>query len=283
MILITGGTGTSGTAIVKAVLDRGRPVRALARDPAKAEGVLPGNVEIARGDYSDGESLIAAMDGIERALLLSPPSTQTVEMEQAFFNAAKQAGVKHVVKFSAMLAAPDAPDGFCKRHGQSEANLMRSGLAWTMLRPPFFMQNLLGLAGMIKSGTIYQPAGGGKAGWIDVRDIAAVAASALTEDGHAGQTYEITGPELVAFSDIAAVFSNALGRTINYVEVPPAAAKQSMMQAGMPDWMADGVNALFADLRAGRFNRLTDTVRSVGHKQPVTLETFVNEHLSDFR
>src|SRR5205814_3546094 len=121
----------------------------------------------------------AAMEDVERALLLSPPSNRLVEFERAFVDAATKCGVKHVVKFSAFGADANAPTGFSRWHGESEAHLKGSGLAWTMLRPPFFMQNLFGLASMIQNGTIYQPAGEGKAGHVDVRDIAAVAAAAL--------------------------------------------------------------------------------------------------------
>ena len=282
MILITGGTGTSGRPIVEAVLERGEQVRVLARDPVKAADQLGAEVEIARGDFSDPQSLDAAMEGVERALLLSPPSNQLVAMEQAFVDTAKRAGVKHVVKFSAYGAAPDAPLGFAKWHGTSEGYLKQSGLLWTMLRPPFFMQNLLGLAGMIKSGTIYQPAGEGKAGFVDVRDIAAVAASALSEDGHAGKSYDITGPELLTFHDIAATLSRVHGRTITYVNVPPEVAKQSMTQAGMPEWQADAINQLMSDLKSGKFARLTDIVRTIGHKKPTTLEQFIVEHIEAF-
>src|SRR2546423_1889470 len=189
MILITGGTGNSGQPIVKALLDRGERLRALARDPAKAAVELGDEVEIARGDFSDPMSIEAAMEGVERALLLSPPSNRLVEFERAFVDAAKKSGVKRVVKFSAFGADANAPGGFSRWHGESEAYLKRSGLAWTILRPVFFMQNLFGLVTMIQNGTIYQPAGDGKAGHVDVRDIAEVAAATLLEDGHEGKTF----------------------------------------------------------------------------------------------
>jgi uncharacterized protein YbjT (DUF2867 family) len=201
-----------------------------------------------------------------------------VDTEKTFIDAAKRSGVKHIVKFSAMGAALDAPEGFCRWHAMSEENLKQSGLSWTMLRPPFFMQNLLGFTSMIHAGTIYQPAGDGKAGFVDVRDIAAVAASALTEDGHENKVYEITGPELLSWHDIAAALSRRLGREIKYVDVPPKVTKQSLMQTGMPEWQADAINALLADLKAGRFARLTDTVEKVGHKTPLTFEQFIGEN-----
>jgi uncharacterized protein YbjT (DUF2867 family) len=193
------------------------------------------------------------------------------------------AAKKSVVKFSAFGADANGPAGFSRWHGQSEEYLKRSGLAWTMLRPPFFMQNLFGLASMIQKGTIYQPAGEGKAGHVDVRDIAAVAAAALSGAGHEGKAYEITGPELLSFHDIARTFSEILGRPVAYVDVPPEAAKQSMMQSGIPEWQADAINGLMANLRAGRFERLTDAVQKVGGTNPTTLARFIAENSAAFR
>jgi uncharacterized protein YbjT (DUF2867 family) len=223
------------------------------------------------------------MEGVERAVLLSPPSNRLVEFEREFVDAAKKSGVKHIVKFSAFGADANAPIGFARWHGQSEEYLKRSGLAWTMLRPPFFMQNLFGLASMVRAGTIYQPAGDGEAGHVDVRDIASVAAAALSENGHEGKVYEITGPELLSFHDIAKTFSEILGRSVSYLNIPPEAAKQSMMQAGMPEWQADGINGLMTGLREGKFVRLTDVVEKVGKKTPTSLARFIAENSAAFR
>src|SRR5262245_53250053 len=125
MILITGGTGKSGQETVKTLLDRGEIPRVLARDPAKAAMLLGDEVEIARGDFSDPKSVEAAMEGVDRALLLSPPSDQLVEIEKEFVDSAKRCGVQHVVKLSAFGAAPDAAEGFCKWHGISEEYLKK--------------------------------------------------------------------------------------------------------------------------------------------------------------
>src|SRR5262245_26038390 len=144
MILITGATGKSGQEIVKALLDHDMIPRVLARDPAKAAMLLGDDVEIARGDFSDPSSVEAAMEGVEKALLLSPPSNQLVDIERDFIAVAKKSSVRHIVKLSAFGATPDAPTGFTQWHGISEENLKSSGLTWTILRPPFFMQNLLG-------------------------------------------------------------------------------------------------------------------------------------------
>src|SRR5690349_4074750 len=146
MILITGGTGTSGQPIVQALLDRGERVRALSRDPEKAAKTLGDDVEIARGDFSDPASLEAAMDDVDRAMLIVASLPDQSAMESAFIDAAKRSGVEHIVKFSAVGADVKSPMRFMRGHGEAEAKLKSSGIAWTMLQPTFFLQSILGLA-----------------------------------------------------------------------------------------------------------------------------------------
>ncbi|HEX8916243.1 MAG TPA: SDR family oxidoreductase [Humisphaera sp.] len=282
MILVTGATGTSGVAIVRALLDLGNVPRVLARDPERAAKLLGDDVEIARGDFADAGSLAAACDGIDSALLLSPPEPSTVADQTRFVDAAKSAGVKHVVKFSAVGAHPGAPHRFGAWHGEAERYLERSGLAWTHLRPNFFMQNLLGFAGMVKGGTLYVPAGDGRAPFVDVRDIAAVAAHCLSEEGHEGKVYDVTGPEALSYADVAATFAKVLGKPVSYVDVPTEAATQSMVQAGMEPWRAEAINELNTAMKQWRFAGVTDVVKRVGHKDPTTLERFVRENVAAF-
>jgi uncharacterized protein YbjT (DUF2867 family) len=139
------------------------------------------------------------------------------------------------------------------------------------------------MAGMIKGGAIYMPTGSGKAGFVDVRDIAAVAARVLTETGHGGRAYEITGPEALDYAQVAAIFSRVLGREVKHVDVPPDAAKASLMQAGLPEWLAQAINELSDAMKQGVFERTTNVVRDVGKKEPITLGQFVREHEDAFR
>jgi uncharacterized protein YbjT (DUF2867 family) len=283
MILVTGATGTSGVEIVRALLKLGERPRVLARNPGKAAELLGDDVEIARGDFGDDNSVEAALEAIDAAMLLSAPTPDTVEVQQRFVDAAKRAGVGRIVKFSAVGAAPGARARFCDWHGRVEHYIEASGLAWTHLRPSFFMQNLLGFAGMIKGGTIYQPTGQGRAPFVDARDIGAVAAHVLAEEGrHDGRAYEVTGPKALGYADVAATFSRVLGRPVAYVDVPVAAAKQSMTQAGMPEWQADAINELSEEMKQGHFATVTDVVERVGKKKPRTLEQFVRENKSAF-
>jgi len=285
MILITGATGTTGRGVVGELRRLGAEgVRALVRDPARADFIREAGFETVAGDFDRPETLGAALEGVERALLLTPPSMQTFEHQRAFIEAAARAGVRHVVKFSAFGADAGAPGGFAMWHGQAEDLLKASGLAWTMLRPNFFMQNLLGQAKQIASdGVIAQAAGDGRASFIDTRDIAAVAARTLTEGGHEGQTYVLTGPEALSYDDVAAKLSRATGREIKYVPVLSEQFRETALAAEMPEWFVAALERLNEVFASGEAAVVTDAVGRVGRKEPTTFDQFARDHAGAFR
>ena len=285
MILITGATGTTGREIVEELRRIGATdVRALVRDPSRASFIREAGFEAVAGDFDRPETLGAALEDVERALLLTPPTQDTVAHHRAFVEAAEGAGVRHVVKVSAIRADADAPAGFLKWHGQGEELLKSSGLAWTMLQPNAFMQNLLGQARQIAAtGSIFQPVGDARIGFIDVRDIAAVAARALTEDGHEGQTYVLSGPEALTYQDVAAKLSEATGRKITYLPVTREQFRAGALAAGMPEWLVDGLELLNEMFIAGGAAEVTDAVRRVGRKEPTTFDQFARDHAEAFK
>jgi uncharacterized protein YbjT (DUF2867 family) len=285
MILITGATGTTGREVVAELRGLGaRGVRALVRDPARADFIRAAGFEAVAGDFERPETLGPALAGVERALLLTPPTPDTVTHQREFIEAATTAGVRHVVKLSAVGADADAPEGFGKWHGQSENLLKTSGLDWTILRPNFFMQNLLGQAGQIAStGSIFQPVGDARASFIDARDIAAVAARTLTEEGHEGQTYVLTGPEALSYREVAAKLSEATGRSINYVPISPEQFRAGALGAGLPEWLVSALERLNELFAAGHAAGVTDAVRRVGRKEPATFDQFARDHAAAFK
>ena len=285
MILVTGGTGTTGKEIIGELHKLGAAgVRALVRDPGRASFIREAGFETVEGDFDRPETLDAALEGVERALLLTPPSPKTFEFQRDFIEAAKRAGVRRVVKFSAFGADASAPEGFGKWHGQAEDYLRESGLAWTMLRPNFFMQNLLGQARQIAAeGRIYQPVGDASASFIDVRDIASVAARALVEDGHEGEAYVLTGPEALSYAEVAAKLSEAAGREVTYVPISPEQFRQGALAAGLPEWLVGALERLNEIFAAGHAAEVTDRVRAVGKKEPITFDQFARDHAQAFR
>ncbi|HEX8291524.1 MAG TPA: SDR family oxidoreductase [Pyrinomonadaceae bacterium] len=285
MILITGATGTTGREVVAELRRLGaRQVRALVRDPARADFIREAGFETVAGDFARPETLGAALEGVGRALLLTPPTPDTVSHHHDFIIAAAAAGVRHVVKLSAFGADADAPEGFGRWHGRSENLLKTSGLKWTILRPNFFMQNLLGQARQIAAtGNIHQPLGDARASFIDARDIAAVAARALTEDGHEGQTYTLTGPEALSYEEVAAKLSEAAGRRITYVPVTPEQFRDGALAAGLPGWLVSALERLNELFASGQAAEVTDAVRRVGRKEPTTFGQFARDHAEAFR
>jgi uncharacterized protein YbjT (DUF2867 family) len=285
MILVTGATGTNGREIIGELRELGATgVRALVRDPAKASFIRDAGFEAVEGDFDRPETLDAALEGVERALLLTPPSQRTFELQRDFIESAKRAGTRHVVKFSAIGADSGAAEGFGKWHGQAEDYLKESGLSWTMLRPNFFMQNLLGQARQIAAeGRIYQPVGDARASFVDVRDIASVAARALTEEGHEGKAYVLTGPEALSYTDVAAKLSDATGREITYVAISPEQFRQGALAAGLPEWLVAALERLNEIFAAGHTAEVTDYVRTVGKKEPTTFDRFARDHAQAFK
>jgi uncharacterized protein YbjT (DUF2867 family) len=281
MILISGATGTTGRELVKLFQARRAPARVMARDPNRVQAA---GLEIVRGDFADVKSLDTALAGIERAFLLSAPDPRSVEWQGNFIAAARRAGVQHIVKLSSIAAAPDAPCRFLRWHGEIERRLNDSGLSHTNLRPSYFMQNLLWMAGSIRAeGAWYAPSGAGTMGMIDARDIAAVAFQALTEDDHAGTSYTLTGPEALSHADAAEKLSRAVGKPIRHENIAPAEFRAGLLGAGMPEWFADGLNELYAWVRAGGAGLVTNTVAELVGRAPIRFEEFARDHAGAFR
>lgn len=166
----------------------------------------------------------------------------------------------------------------------AEQHLRGSGVPAVILRPSFYMSNLLGSAETIKhAGKVFAPADGARIAMIDLRDVAAPAAVVLTEDGHDGQSYVLTGPEALTYGEVAAHLSAATGRAIEFVDVPDEAAREALAQAGMPRWMAEQLVILYGILRQGAAAQTTDTVRALTGREQRTFAQFARDHAGLFR
>jgi uncharacterized protein YbjT (DUF2867 family) len=283
MILVVGATGTNGREVVTRLSAAGQPVRALVRGPAKADDLRLPHVELVSGDLDDPASLDAALKGVQRAFIVTAVDARAVRWFRNFFEAVKRAGTPQVVKFSGMGAGAGNSE-ILRQHGETDQLLRESGLGYTILQPNSFYQNMLWSAQTIKNqGAFHLPMRDGKQSLVDVRDIAAVAAAVLTGKGHEGKTYEITGPEALSYHDVAPTLSKVLGKPVRYVDVPPAAAKESMLKAGMPEWNAAAVTELYGVFATGQFAATTDVVAQVTGKPPIPFEQFAREHTGLFR
>ena len=283
MILVVGATGTNGREVVRCLVAAGQRVRAMVRNPSKAGDLRRENVELAEGDLDDPGSLDAVLVGVERAFFVSAVDRRYVAWFGNFLTAAQRSGSPHVVKFSGMGAGIDSPSEILRQHGETDEALADSGLPYTILRPNSFYQNMLWSAGTIKDhGAFYLPMGNARQSLVDVRDIAAVAVEVLTGTGHEGKTYVITGPESLSYHQVADKLSTVLGRSIRYVEVPPEAALDSMLKAGMAKWNAHAVTELYGTFAAGGAVQTTDTVERITERGPISFDQFVRDHAAAF-
>ncbi len=278
MILITGATGNNGAEILKLLTVQPVPVRAMVRDTKHASSLPPG-VEIVQGDFDHPETLRAALEGVERAFLLTN-STEKAEAQQlAFVQAAQEAGVKHLVKLSQLHAAADSPVRFLRYHAAVEAAIRETNMDWTFLRPNLFMQGLLNFASMIKEKSAFAAAAGdAKVSVVDVRDIAASAVAALTGDGHAEKIYDLTGPQSLTHAEMAAQLSSAVGRPITYTDAPPEAMRAAMVGMGMPEWQADGLIEDYAHYRRGEAASVEGGVEAATGTAPRDFQSFAHDY-----
>jgi uncharacterized protein YbjT (DUF2867 family) len=278
-ILVTGATGNVGAQVVRDLDERGEKVRALVRDPAAARRRLGAGVELAQGDLGDPASVRRALEGVELVFLSSGDGPAKVAHETAVIDAAATAGVRRIAKISTVGAEAGSPLPGFDWNGRIEDHLHASGVPAVVLRAGFFMTNLLAAAEPVRAtGTLPAPAGGGRIAMTDPRDAGAVGAVVLTADGHDGRTYELTGPEALSYGDVAAALSAATGRRVTFVDVPEEAARQGLVQAGLPDWLFAQLVGVFGRIRAGDLSRTTDTVRALTGRAPRTFAQFAREH-----
>ncbi|MCB1625724.1 MAG: SDR family oxidoreductase [Pseudomonadales bacterium] len=283
MILITGATGKTGTHLAKQLAASGRKVRALVRTADKASALSAAGVSIAAGNGDSPTDVAAALKGVSSAVLIYPNAEHQLALEKLFVDQAVAAGVKHIVKLSSPEALEHMKNPVHQTHYRSEQYIKKSGLAWTMVRPNFFMQNFLGNAATIKSeGKFYLPMGDGRAAMTDTRDAAAVIAQVLTTPGHEGKSYDITGPAVLSFADVAGIFSKVLGKPVTYVNQDAAAYKEFLGKYLKSSWHNDAVCDIFREIREGYFMPTTNTFQELMGREPISFEQFVRDYQAAF-
>ncbi len=284
MILLTGATGKIGSALAKQLAGRNYRTRALVRSPDRASGLRRIGIDIAEGDLASPDSLDGAMEGVTTLFLLTRVGPGMVELEVNAIEAASRAGIELIVKLSAPGAHPQAHLGIGRWHGEIEEHLTASGIAHTLLRPSYFMQNFLEFAPEIHShGSISAPAGDARINMVDVRDIAAVAATALTERGHDGLEYHLSGPEAISFEEAAEALSEALERPVRYVDVSPEEYRGILAARHVPEWFVEDSLGIFKALSSGRASRVLTTAADVGSVPAIPFSDFVRDHADAFR
>jgi uncharacterized protein YbjT (DUF2867 family) len=273
MILITGATGTIGSHLVRLLADRGEPFRAMSRT---------GDVQ---ADFDDSASLERAVIGVDTVFLLTAPGSPGARHDLALLDAAKSAGVSRIVKLSAIGSGEKFGEEVVGAwHLAAEEAVRDSGLAWTVLRPSSFASNFLRFASAIAAGErIPNLTGAGRQGIVDPFDVAAVAAEALTNTIHSGQTYTLTGPELLSVPEQAEILSRVLERPVRTVDLPRAAARERLLESGMDSAAADAVVTGSTWAREGNNAVLTDDVARLLGRPARSFASWAHDHRAAFR
>ncbi|MEO6859199.1 MAG: NmrA family NAD(P)-binding protein [Solirubrobacteraceae bacterium] len=279
MILVCGATGTTGGAVLRQLRGDQQPVRATTRSAQSAERLRGDGVEAVVADLADPDSLGPALEGVDAVYVAHPATDQLAEHEGNLAQAAAAAGVRHIVKLSAIGAAQDSPMAFGRLHGQAEAAVRAAGVPFTMLRASGFMQNTLAWAAQIPSGTIRGPVMNARWAILDVRDIAAVAARVLESGAeHAGQAYTLTGPEASSPHEQVEILAEVLERPLESIEVPVQAAQEQMRSAGLPAQTAERLGELWRMYAEGRAEEISPDVERVTRRAPYTYRQFAEDH-----
>lgn len=272
-VLVTGATGTIGSALVPELVRRGATVRTMSRREHELSGT-----QNAVADLRDPASLERAVAGTDTVFLNSPSEPDAAMLQCRFADIAAAAGVRQLVLLSQYAATADSPVRYLRWHAQVEQHVRALDVAVTVLRPNLYMQGLLPFAAnAARTGVLAAPIENAKVSAIDTRDIAEVAAAVLTESGHAGATYTLTGPRAVTHTEIAAAFSAVSGRDIEFTSVTPeqfAAALEGLMTP----WRLEGLLEDYAHYDRGEAAEVYSTVSDLLGRPARSIEQFAHDH-----
>jgi uncharacterized protein YbjT (DUF2867 family) len=268
--LVVGANGLVGSEVVRLLQAHGETVRRATSKP-------PTERDMVQLDLAAGTGLDAALDGVERAYLLSPPGyVDQDRMLIPMIERARAKGLKKVVLMTAMGANTDDAIPFRK----VELALQASGLAWNVIRPNWFMQNFHTnwMAGIRDHGKILLPVGRAKGSFIDTRDIAAVASVLLTTDHFNNREFDLTGRESLDHDEVAAILSRVSGRKIVYEDIAPEAMLEGLLAAGLPRPYSEFLLVILEAFKVGHAARVTDAVRSITGRAPIQFDQYARDH-----
>lgn len=282
MILVTGASGNVGKMVLQEVARSGAKHRAMYRSAAEAAKARSGTESVI-ADFAKPETLAAAVRGVDSVYLVCSPIPDLVQLESNMIDACVTGGVKHVVLNSA-LGAGDYDRSFPSWHRKVESKLKGTTLSWTILRPNSFHQNVLAFyAPTIRTqGVFYSSMRDAKNSFLDIRDLARVAAKTLAGDEHAGKIYELNGPEAINYTQLAAKVAKATGREAKYVDIPMDAQKKAMLEQGTPEWLATALLELQQYYLSGKGGDADGLLEELLGRAPITMEQFLAENVSAF-
>ncbi|MFI6731419.1 NAD(P)H-binding protein [Nonomuraea sp. NPDC050451] len=274
MILVTGATGNVGSHVVDQLLDAGEKIRVITRNPGGHS--FPEQVEIVPGDLTQPDTLSEALDGVERVFLF-PVFTGL----DAFLDAARLSDLQHIVLLSSAATAYTTPSWIGEQHLRLEQAVAASGLAWTFVRPGYFMTNDLAWVPQIKAGDIVRGVYGNAAmAPVDPCDIAAVSVQALLDE-RVGESFLLTGPQSLTGIDRVRIIAETIGRPLRFEELPHKLFREQMLHHGMP---APAIDDMINGLATwdGRTATVLPTIEEITGRAAFTYAQWVASRAQDF-
>lgn len=284
-ILITGATGDISSGIIRHLKSSNHRLLALVRNPEapKAKELELDGAELRVGDLDKPWTLETAFRQAQTVWILTPPGPRAPEQSSNALWAAKQAGAKHVVRMSAIGASHTAPTINGRLHGLSDAEVIGSGIPYTIMKPHFFMQNLLGAAqGIIENGQINFPLDDARMGLIDSRDISEFAACVLNTSGHEGKVYTITGPESISMNKVSEAVGASIKKRVDYVPATIEDTWRTMVKFGIDEWTVNLLCDYFKAYSANWGDFVTTDFHSVVGKQARSIIDFARDFSTAF-
>ena len=282
-ILVIGGTGTTGRSLLQILKESDSTFKAMVRTPEKQAALEADGISTVAATLGEWEEVDQALKGVDTVFLLTSPGPQSVPEQNGLIDRAKAAGVRKIVKISAVGAQIGSKVHLADWHGLIEEHLKESGMEYVILRPHSFMQNtFMSIPNIQSDNAIYQSMGNSKIPLVDSRDIARASYECLTRDTFNNKTFEITGPKAVGYSEVAHALSEATNRAIQYVAIPPEAHNQALKQAQVPDWLADDLTLMSQSWGTKPVHNPTRDLEFITGNRGHSIEDFARDHANYF-
>ena len=272
-LAVTGSTGAVGGLVARQLAGAAVPIRLLVRTPSRAPEL--DDAPVFECSNSDQEASVAALTGVRTLLMVSASeSVDRLDQHRSFVDAAQQAGVQHIVYTSFVGAAPDAVFTLGRDHYATEEHILAAGLDYTFLRDSFYLDFMPDVVG--DDGVIRGPAGDGRVALVARADVARVAATVLQDPGrHRNQRYDLTGPEALSLTEVAATISQAWGRTITFHHETIEEAYASRQKWNAPDWQTAAWVSTYTAIASGDLARVSEAVETITGQRPLSLAEYL--------